>query len=161
MARRILFDDAARAALARGVDRLAGAVAVTLGPRGRNVVLSRADGSITITNDGVTVAREIELPDPFENLGARLVREAAQKTGDDVGDGTTTSTVLAHALFRRGLAAITAGARPNALRRGIDRAAVAAIAAGGDASIGRLVADAYGRVGAAGHVLVVAWRSAR
>ena len=180
MARRILFDDAARAALARGVDRLAGAVAVTLGPRGRNVVLARADGSITITNDGVTVAREIELPDPFENLGARLVREAAQKTGDDVGDGTTTSTVLAHAMFRRGLAALSAGVAPNALRRGFDRAvqvavealraqarplqseadraAVAAIAAGGDASIGRLVADAYGRVGASGHVLVVEGR---
>ena len=180
MPRRILFDDAARAALARGVDRLAGAVAVTLGPRGRNVVLSRRDGSIAITNDGVTVAREVELADRFENLGVRLVREAAQKTGDDVGDGTTTSTVLAHALFRRGLAALSAGAAPNALRRGIDRAvavaiealraqarplegetdraAVAAIAAGGDAAIGRLVAEAWGRVGPAGHVLVAEGR---
>ena len=176
MGRRILFDDAAREALARGVDRLAGAVAVTLGPRGRNVVLGHADGSIAITNDGVTVAREVELPDPFENLGARLVREAAQKTGDDVGDGTTTSTVLAHALFRRGLTALNAGASPVALRRGIDRAvvvaiealraqarpledeadraAVAAIAAGGDAALGRMVADAFARVGPSGTVLV-------
>lgn len=176
MARRILFDDAARAALARGVDRLAAAVSVTLGPRGRNVVLARADGSITITNDGVTVAREIELPDPFEDLGARLVREAAQKTAEDVGDGTTTSIVLAHALFRRGFAALNAGASPVRLRRGIDqaiavaidslraqarplegeadRAAVAAVAAGGDAVLGHLVADAFGRVGPAGTVLV-------
>jgi len=174
--RRILFDDAARDALARGIDRLAGAVAVTLGPRGRNVMLARADGSIALTNDGVTVARDIELPDRFENLGARLVREAAQKTGDDVGDGTTTSTVLAHALFRRGLAAVRAGASPVAVQRGLDRAvriaiedlrgqarplegeadraAVAAIAAGGDAVLGRLVAGAFARVGATGTVLV-------
>ena len=176
MARRVLFDDAARAALARGVERLAGAVAVTLGPSGRNVVLAHADGSIAITNDGATVAREIELPDPFENLGARLVREAAQKTGEDVGDGTTTSVVLAHALFRRAAAAVNAGASPPAVRRGIDRgvlaaveslraqarplvdeadrAAVAAVAAGGDAALGHLVAAAFDRVGPGGTVLV-------
>src|SRR5512137_2609858 len=176
MARRVLFDDAARAALARGVERLAGAVAVTLGPSGRNVVLAHADGSIAITNDGATVAREIELSDPFENLGARLVREAAQKTGEDVGDGTTTSVVLAHALFRRAAAAVNAGASPTAVRRGIDRgvlaaveslraqarplvdeadrAAVAAVAAGGDAALGRLVAAAFDRVGPGGTVVV-------
>ncbi len=176
MARRVLFDDAARSALARGVEKLATAVAVTLGPSGRNVVLARADGSITITNDGATVAREIELPDRFENLGARLVREAAEKTGQDVGDGTTTSVVLAHALFRRLAAAVNAGSAPNAVRRGLDRAvlaavdslhaqarplreeadraAVAAVAAGGDAILGHLVADAFARVGRGGTVLV-------
>lgn len=176
MARRILFDDDARRALARGVERLAGAVALTLGPAGRNVVIARADGSIAITNDGSTVAREIELPDPFENLGARLVREAAQKTADDVGDGSSTAVVLAHALYRRAAAAVAAGGGATAVKRGLekgvaaavealraqarpladeaDRAAVAAVAAGGDAVLGRLVADAFARVGKDGTVLV-------
>ena len=127
MGKRIAFDDAARNSLRRGVEQLAGAVRVTLGPRGRNVVLDRGAGAPAITNDGLTIAREIELADPFENMGAQLALEAAVKTGEVAGDGTTTATVLAHALIRRGLQAIAAGRNPVALKRGIERAVIAAV----------------------------------
>src|SRR5215831_1553502 len=106
MGKQMQFDDAAREALRRGVDQLAGAVRVTLGPRGRNVVIDRRAGTPTITNDGLTIAREIELVDPFENLGVQLVREVAVKTGQVAGDGTTTATVLAHGIVSRGLQAV-------------------------------------------------------
>src|SRR5438874_7898157 len=128
MGKRIEFDEAARSALRRGVDQLARAVGVTLGPRGRNVVLHRNDGGPSITNDGLTIARDIELPDPFENIGVQLVREAAIKTGEIAGDGTTTATVLAHALVGEGLRAIASGHNPVALRRGIDRGLAAVVA---------------------------------
>ena len=126
MAKTLSFDEDARRALLRGVDALANAVKVTLGPRGRNVVISKAYGSPTITNDGVTIAREIELPDHRENLGAQLAKEVATKTNDVAGDGTTTATVLAQAIVHQGLRAITAGAGPMSVKRGLD-AAVEAI----------------------------------
>ena len=121
------FNDDARRRLQAGVDALADAVKVTLGPKGRNVVLVRLTGAPTITNDGVSIAREIELADPFENMGAMLVREVATKTSDLTGDGTTTATLLAQAIVREGMRAIEEGANPMLLRRGIERA-VAAIA---------------------------------
>src|SRR5438105_9831409 len=116
------FDVDARARLKRGVDQLADAVKVTLGPKGRNVVIDKKFGSPTITKDGVTVAREIELPDPVENMGAQMVKEVATKTSDVAGDGTTTATVLAQAIFREGLRNVTAGANPMSLKRGIEKA---------------------------------------
>ena len=116
------FDENARRSLERGVDKLANAVKVTLGPRGRYVVLDKKWGAPTITNDGVTVAREIELDDPFENLGAQLTKEVATKTNDVAGDGTTTATVLAQAMVHEGLRAVAAGANPMALKRGMDKA---------------------------------------
>src|SRR6266516_3300956 len=119
------FDEDARRHLERGVDRLADAVKVTLGPRGRNVVIDKKWGAPTITNDGVTVAREVELEDPHENLGAQLAREVATKTNDIAGDGTTTATVLAQAMVHEGRRSVTAGANPIALKRGIDAAASA------------------------------------
>src|ERR1700759_1890874 len=119
------FDESARRSLERGVDKLANAVKVTLGPRGRYVVLDKKWGAPTITNDGVTVAREIELDDPFENLGAQLTKEVATKTNDVAGDGTTTATVLAQAMVHEGLRAVAAGANPMALQRGMDAAAQA------------------------------------
>src|SRR5436853_752786 len=119
------FDESARRALERGVDQLANTVKVTLGPRGRYVVLDKKWGAPTITNDGVTVAREIELDDPFENLGAQLTKEVATKTNDVAGDGTTTATVLAQAMVHEGLRAVAAGANPMALKRGMDAAAEA------------------------------------
>src|ERR1700756_5072769 len=122
----ISFDEAARRALERGMDQLANAVKITLGPKGRNVVLSKTWGAPTITNDGVSIAKEIELDDPFENMGAALVKEVAKKTDDIAGDGTTTATVLAQALIHEGLRNIAAGANPMDLRRGIE-AAVAAV----------------------------------
>jgi chaperonin GroEL len=174
--KRIEFDEAARNALRRGVDQLAGAVRVTLGPRGRNVVLDKQGGSPTITNDGLTIAREIELADPFENMGAQLALEAAVKTGEVAGDGTTTATVLAHAIIHRGLQAIAAGRNPVALKRGIERAVnaavddlrarsrtvegreaicrVATVSANNDAVIGELVAEAIDRVGKQGVITV-------
>jgi chaperonin GroEL len=174
--KRIEFDDAARSALRRGVEQLAGAVRVTLGPRGRNVVLDRGAGAPTITNDGLTIAREIELADPFENMGAQLALEAAVKTGEVAGDGTTTATVLAHGVIRRGLQAIAAGRSPVALKRGIERAVkaavsdlqkrsrplegrdairrVATVSANDDPTIGELVADAVERVGRQGVITV-------
>src|ERR1700692_3341916 len=119
------FDEAARRSLERGVNKLADAVKVTLGPLGRNVVLDKKWGAPTITNDGVTVAREVELEDPQENLGAQLAREVATKTNDVAGDGTTTATVLAQDMVHKALRSVTAGANPMALKRGIDLAAAA------------------------------------
>src|ERR1700684_2377520 len=119
------FDEDARRHLERGVDKLANTVKVTLGPRGRNVVIDKKWGAPTITNDGVTVAKEIDLENPFENLGAQLAKEVATKTNDVAGDGTTTATVLAQAMVHQGLRAVTAGANPIGLKRGIDAAAEA------------------------------------
>jgi chaperonin GroEL len=176
MAKQIRFDDRAREALRRGVDQLAGAVRVTLGPRGCNVVIDRGVGSPTITNDGLAVAREIELEDPFENMGARMIKEAAFMTGQTAGDGTTTATVLAHSVVSHGLDAIAAGHNPMAVKRGIDRAVttvveelrrrsrkvrnradisrVAALSAHADSGIGALIADAMQRVGRRGVITV-------
>ncbi len=172
----IKFDDDARRALEAGVNRLADAVKVTLGPRGRNVVLEKKFGAPTITNDGVSIAREIELDDPFENMGAQLVKEVATKTNDIAGDGTTTATVLAQALVHVGMRNVAAGANPMALKRGIDKAVaaaveavaaqatdiddkaeiaqVASISANNDSSIGTVIADAIDRVGKDGVVTV-------
>jgi chaperonin GroEL len=169
------FDESARRALERGVDALANAVKVTLGPKGRYVVLDKKWGAPTITNDGVTVAREVELDDPFENLGAQLTKEVATKTNDIAGDGTTTATVLAQAMVREGLRNVAAGANPLALKRGIDTAVeavndallaaarevddqaevaqVAAISAQ-DAKIGELIAEAFSKVGKDGVITV-------
>src|ERR1700678_4662904 len=123
MSKQIEFNETARRAMEAGVDKLADAVRVTLGPRGRHVVLTKAFGGPVITNDGVTVAREIDLEDPFENLGAQLVKSVATKTNDVAGDGTTTATVLAQAMVRHGLRSVAAGANPMDLKRGIDAAA--------------------------------------
>ena len=122
MAKQLLFSEEARRAILHGVDQLANAVKVTLGPKGRNVVLDKKFGSPTVTKDGVTVAKEIELEDPFENMGAQMVKEVAEKTSDAAGDGTTTATVLAEAIYREGLKNVTAGANPMALKRGIEKA---------------------------------------
>ena len=122
MAKEIHFSDEARNNLYSGVRKLADAVKVTMGPRGRNVLLQKAFGSPTITKDGVSVAREIELPDHLENMGAQLVKEVASKTNDEAGDGTTTATVLAHSIFKEGLRNVTAGANPVELKRGMDKA---------------------------------------
>jgi chaperonin GroEL len=175
MSKIIEFDEHARRALERGVDQLADAVKVTLGPRGRNVVISKSWGAPTITNDGVTIAREVELSDPFENLGAQLAKEVATKTNDVAGDGTTTATVLAQALVRGGLKLVAAGAAPVDVKRGIDRAVAAvteALLAGArdvdghdetaqvatissqDAEIGGLIAEAFGKVGVEGVISV-------
>jgi chaperonin GroEL len=170
------FDVEARTALQRGVDQLADTVKVTLGPKGRNVVLDRKFGSPTVTKDGVTVAKEIELSDPVENMGAQMVKEVATKTSDLAGDGTTTATVLAQAIFREGLKNVTAGANPMAIKRGIDRvvekvvgelkalstatkgkkeiAQVGAISANNDMEIGELIADAMEKVGKDGVITV-------
>ena len=121
-AKRIAFDTEARAAIHRGVQKLARAVKVTLGPSGRNVVLEKSFGSPTVTKDGVTVAKEIDLEDVYENMGARMVREVASKTSDVAGDGTTTATVLAEAIYNEGLRAVVSGANPMDIKRGIDRA---------------------------------------
>ncbi|MDD3926338.1 MAG: chaperonin GroEL [bacterium] len=176
MAAKILaFDEEARRALERGVDTVANAVKVTLGPRGRNVVLEKKFGSPTITKDGVTVAKEIELEDPYENMGAQLCREVASKTNDVAGDGTTTATVLAQAIVKEGLRNVAAGANPMALKKGIDMAVAAAVAeisklaipvvgkediahvasiAGNEASIGELIAEAMDKVGKDGVITV-------
>src|SRR4026209_3004199 len=122
MAKQIVHGEESRAAILRGVNQLADAVKITLGPKGRNVVLGRAYGSPTITKDGVTVAKEIKLLDGLENMGAQMVREVASKTSDVAGDGTTTVTVLAQAIFREGCKTVAAGANPMALKRGIERA---------------------------------------
>src|SRR4051795_2655807 len=169
------FDEDARRALEAGVDRLANAVKVTLGPKGRNVVLDKKFGAPTITNDGVSIAREIELDDPFENMGAQLVKEVATKTNDIAGDGTTTATVLAQALVKEGLRNVAAGASPMALKRGIDIAVAAAVDAlkkqskeiddkaeiaqvasisAADPAIGEVLADAIDKVGKDGVVTV-------
>ncbi len=176
MAKNILFEDEARRSILRGVDKLADAVKVTLGPKGRNVVLEKKFGSPTITKDGVTVAKEIELEDPQENLGAQMVKEVASKTSDTAGDGTTTATVLAQAIYREGLKNVTAGANPMSLKRGIEKAVeavaeelsklaksikdkketaqVATIAANNDSTIGSLIAEAMEKVGKDGVITV-------
>jgi len=176
MSKQLQFKEEARAALLRGVNVLAHAVKVTLGPKGRNVVIDKKFGSPTITKDGVTVAKEIELKDHFENMGAQMLKEVASKTSDVAGDGTTTATVLAQAIFRAGLKNVTAGANPTALQRGIERAVekvvqelqkmskstkdkkeiaqVATIAANNDATVGSLIAEAMEKVGKDGVVTV-------
>src|SRR4029079_2865745 len=123
MAKQILFNEAARRALKRGVDQVADAVKTTLGPRGRNVAIDKKYGAPTITHDGVTVAKEIELKDPFENIGARLLIEVATKTNDVAGDGTTTAIVLAQAIITEGMKMVTAGASPMLIKRGLDKGA--------------------------------------
>jgi len=175
-AKQLLFRDEARGKILKGVEKLARAVKVTLGPRGRNVVLDKKWGSPTVTKDGVTVAKEIELEDKFENMGAQMVREVASKTSDVAGDGTTTATVLAEAIYREGLKYVTAGANPIAVQRGIQAATeavvknlqsqsrkvkdrseianVASISANGDSSIGEIIADAMDKVGKDGVITV-------
>jgi len=170
------FNTDARSALKRGVDQLAEAVKVTLGPKGRNVVIDKKFGAPTVTKDGVTVAKEIELADPLENMGAQMVKEVATKTSDNAGDGTTTATVLAQAIFREGLKNVTAGANPMAIKRGIDKAVsavieelkristpttgkkeiaqVGAISANNDTEIGNLIAEAMEKVGKDGVITV-------
>jgi chaperonin GroEL len=125
--KQLLFDEAARRKILAGVKTLSSAVKVTLGPKGRNVIIDKKFGSPKITKDGVTVAKEIELRDPFENMGAQMVREVASKTADIAGDGTTTATVLAEAIYREGLKSVTAGANPIYLKRGIDKAVEAIV----------------------------------
>jgi chaperonin GroEL len=180
-AKEIIFDEKARQAILSGVQTLAKAVKVTLGPRGRNVVLDKKWGSPTITKDGVTVAKEIELEDRYENMGAQMVREVATKTSDVAGDGTTTATVLAEAIFREGLRNVTAGSNPMGIKRGIDKAVkavvedlkklsktvkdpkeimqVATISANGDEEIGKIIADAMEKVGKDGTITVEEARS--
>src|SRR5919109_149553 len=126
-AKQLVFDEAARRALERGANTVARAVKTTLGPRGRNVVLDKKWGSPTITKDGVTVAKEVELEDPYENIGAQLVREVATKTSDTAGDGTTTATVLAEAIYREGAKNVVAGANPMEIKRGIEKAVEAVV----------------------------------
>src|SRR6188474_223350 len=128
MAKQITYGDESRQAILRGVNRLADAVKVTLGPKGRNVVLDKKFGSPLITKDGVTVAKEIELKEPLENMGAQMVREVASKTSDVAGDGTTTATVLAQSIFREGAKTVAAGANPMAVKRGIEKAVEVAVA---------------------------------
>ena len=178
MAKQLLYSEEARRAVLRGVEQLAKAVKVTLGPKGRNVVLDKKFGAPTITKDGVTVAKEIELKDPYENMGAELVKEVASKTSDTAGDGTTTATLLAESIFREGMKNVTAGANPMALKRGIEKAVekvveelkklakpinvkdkkevsqVASIAANGDREIGDLIAEAMTKVGKDGVITV-------
>src|SRR5947208_13346445 len=125
MAKQLLYTDDARKKLLAGADKLAHAVGITLGPTGRNVILDKSFGGPTVTKDGVTVSKEIDLPDPFENMGAKLVNAVAQKTSDSAGDGTTTATILALSLYQEGLRNITAGANPMAVKRGIDKAVAA------------------------------------
>jgi chaperonin GroEL len=175
-AKQILYSAEARSAVMRGVDQLAEAVKATLGPKGRNVVIDKKFGSPLSTKDGVTVAKEIELKDPFENMGAQLLREVASKTSDVAGDGTTTATVLAQAIFREGIKNVTAGGNPMDLKRGIDRAVevaveeiqklsrptsdkreiaqVGTISANNDATIGDLIAEAMEKVGKDGVITV-------
>jgi chaperonin GroEL len=175
-AKELHFNVEARAALKRGVDQLAEAVKVTLGPKGRNVVIDKKFGAPTVTKDGVTVAKEIELSDPLENMGAQMVKEVATKTSDNAGDGTTTATILAQAIFREGLKNVTAGANPMALKRGIDKAVAAVveelkrisvptsgkkeiaqvgtISANNDSEIGNLISEAMEKVGKDGVITV-------
>src|ERR1044071_7627838 len=127
MAKQIVYGEESRHAILRGVNGLADAVKVTLGPKGRNVVIDKKFGSPTITKDGVTVAKEIDLKDPIENMGAQMVKEVASKTSDVAGDGTTTATVLAQAIYREGAKNVTAGANPMAVKRGLDKAAAAVV----------------------------------
>ena len=175
-AKQLIFDEAARQALLKGVNKLARAVIATLGPKGRNVVLDKKFGSPTVTKDGVTVAKEIELEDPYENMGAQMVREVASKTSDAAGDGTTTATVLAEAIYGQGLKFVTAGANPISIQRGITKAVeaavnhldkitkkvkdkeeikqVATVSANWDTTIGEIIADAMDKVGKDGTITV-------
>src|SRR5438034_3664473 len=175
-AKQLIFDENARQTLLRGVSKLAKAVAATLGPKGRNVVIDQKFGSPTVTKDGVTVAKEIELEDPYENMGAQMVREVASKTSDAAGDGTTTATVLAEAIYREGLKFVTAGANPIGIQRGIQKAVevavehlakiakkvkdkeeikqVATVSANWDNTIGEIIADAMDKVGKDGTITV-------
>jgi chaperonin GroEL len=175
-AKQLVFDEAARQALLKGVNKLARAVVATLGPKGRNVVIDKKFGSPTVTKDGVTVAKEIELEDPYENMGAQMVREVASKTSDAAGDGTTTATVLAEAIYSQGLKFVTAGANPISIQRGIGKAVeaaveqlakiskkvkdkeeikqVATVSANWDATIGEIIADAMDKVGKDGTITV-------
>jgi chaperonin GroEL len=175
-AKQLLFDEAARQKILRGVELLSRAVKVTLGPKGRNVVIDKKFGSPTVTKDGVTVAKEVELPDPYENMGAQMVKEVASKTSDAAGDGTTTATVLAESIYKEGLKNVTAGSNPIFLKRGIDKAVEAAIAelakvskkvsdreeirqvatvsANWDDTIGKIIADAMDKVGKDGTITV-------
>src|SRR6266704_1448963 len=175
-AKQLIFDENARQALLKGVSKLAKAVTATLGPKGRNVVLDKKFGSPTVTKDGVTVAKEIELEDPYENMGAQMVREVASKTSDAAGDGTTTATVLAEAIFREGLKYVTSGANPIGIQRGINKAVAAAVdqldritkkvkdkeeikqvatvSANWDATIGEIISDAMDKVGKDGTITV-------
>jgi len=177
MAKSITYSEEGRRRLKRGVDVLAQAVGITLGPRGRNVVIDRKFGAPTITKDGVSVAKEVDLKDPHENMGAQMVREVAEKTSDVAGDGTTTATVLAQAIIHGGLKNVTAGANPMALKRGIDQAtlkvveaikqlakdvrgdkseieAIGTISANSDSTIGKLLAEAIEKVGKDGVITV-------
>src|SRR5712675_2203968 len=175
MAKQIIYSEHSRQAILRGVNQLADAVKVTLGPKGRNVVLEKKFGGPNITKDGVTVAKEIELKDPLENMGAQMVREVASKTSDVAGDGTTTATILAQAIFREGVKAVTAGANPMAIKRGIERAVEVAVAevkklskpvtgdmiaqvgmisANSDSTIGNIIAEAMKKVGKDGVITV-------
>src|SRR5271155_3998475 len=177
MAKDIIFDLKARDAIKRGVDALANAVKVTLGPKGRNVIIDKKFGAPTITKDGVSVAKEIELQDPIENMGAQLLKEVASKTADIAGDGTTTATVLAQAIVTAGIKNVAAGANPMDLKRGIDKAVkavvenlksqsqavgndnkkiqqVASISANNDPEIGKLIAEAMAKVGKEGVITV-------
>src|SRR5207302_1692019 len=177
MAKQLLYTDEVRKKLLAGADKLAHAVGITLGPTGRNVILDKSFGGPTVTKDGVTVSKEIDLADPFENMGAKLVNAVAQKTSDAAGDGTTTATILALAIYQEGLRNITAGANPMAVKRGIDKAVsaavkhleenlfkqvkkkeemqqVAAISANNDPKIGDLMANAFDKVGRDGVITV-------
>src|SRR5258708_18558829 len=175
MAKQITYGDESRQAILRGVNRLADAVKVTLGPKGRNVILDRKFGSPTITKDGVTVAKEIDLPNALENMGAQMVREVASKTSDVAGDGTTTATVLSQAIYREGAQNVTAGANPMALKRGIETAVggvveelkklskpvkgkmiaqVGTISANNDHTIGGIIAEAMEKTGKDGVITV-------
>ena len=176
MAKQLLFEHSARIKLQKGVDQLASAVAVTMGPTGRNVIIDKNFGNPVVTKDGVTVSKEIELEDPYENMGAKLVNEVATKTSDVAGDGTTTATVLARAIFEEGLRSLSLGANPMTVRRGIDKAVeaslgklrelakpvtskteieqVGAISANNDSSVGELIAAAMENVGRDGVITV-------
>src|SRR5438270_10737073 len=175
MAKQIVHGEESRQAILRGVNLLADAVKVTLGPKGRNVVIEKKFGSPTITKDGVAVAKEIELKEPLENMGAQMVREVASKTSDVAGDGTTTATILAQAIFREGVKAVAAGANPMALKRGAELAVEAVVAevqkfskpvtgdmiaqvgtisANGDTTIGNIIAEAMQKVGKDGVITV-------
>src|SRR5437867_3879704 len=176
MAKQLLYTDDARKKLLAGADKLSHAVGITLGPTGRHVIIDKSFGGPTVTKDGVTVSKEIDLPDPFENMGAKLVNAVAQKTSDVAGDGTTTATILALSIYQEGLRNITAGANPMAVQRGIDKAVnaalealdgltkrltkkeemqqVASISANNDPTIGTLMADAFQKVGKDGVITV-------
>ncbi|HTT56234.1 MAG TPA: chaperonin GroEL, partial [Opitutaceae bacterium] len=175
-AKQLIFEDAARQKILRGVEILSRAVKATLGPKGRNVVIDKKFGSPTVTKDGVTVAKEVELPDPYENMGAQMVKEVASKTSDTAGDGTTTATVLAESIYKEGLKNVTAGSNPIYLKRGIDKAVeaavedlkkiskkvsdreeirqVAAVSANWDFEIADKIADAMDKVGKDGTITV-------